>query len=133
VELNYGLWPIHDRDAYYGPFRASRSAPTALVVGTRYDPATPYGGALRLVRQLGNARLLTMTGDGHTAYGNGSPDCIDTAIEQYVNTLVLPAVGTKCKQDLPFAQPQAARAQIVTTGARRAVRRLAPQVRQLLR
>jgi pimeloyl-ACP methyl ester carboxylesterase len=133
VELNYGLWPIHDRDAYYGPFRASRSAPTPLVVATRYDPATTYRGALRLVQQLGNARLLTMVGDGHTAYGNGSPDCVDTAIETYVNTLALPAPGTKCRQDIPFAQPQALRAQGVAGGARRALRRAAPQVRQLVR
>ena len=131
IELNYGLWPIHDRDAYYGPFRASRSAPTPLVVATRYDPATPYRGALRLVRDLGNARLLTMVGDGHTAYGNGS-DCIDRAIEAYVNTLALPALGTKCRQDVPFAQPQVARTQSPTSGTRRAMRRVAPQVRQLL-
>jgi pimeloyl-ACP methyl ester carboxylesterase len=134
IELNYGLWPIHDRDAYYGPFKASRSAPTPLVVATRYDPATPYRGALRLVRQLGNARLLTMTGDGHTAYGNGSPDCIDPAIEDYINTLALPAKGTKCKQDVPFAQPQAVAARTATAAAaRRAMRRAAPQIRQLLR
>ena len=132
VELNYGLYPIRDRDAYRGPFRASRSAPTPLVVATRYDPATPYRGALHLVRQLGNARLLTMWGDGHTAYGNGSPDCIDTAIEQYVDTLALPAPGTKCRQDIPFAQPQAAATQSLTSGARRALRRVAPQIRQLV-
>jgi pimeloyl-ACP methyl ester carboxylesterase len=132
VELNYGLWPIHDRDAFYGPFRASRSATAPLVVATRYDPATPYRGALRLVNQLGNARLLTMIGDGHTAYGNGSPDCIDTAIEAYVNTLALPDPGTKCRQNVPFAQPQAARALSATSGTRRALRRVAPQVKQQL-
>jgi pimeloyl-ACP methyl ester carboxylesterase len=132
TELNYGLWPMHDRDAYYGPFRASRSAPTPLVVATRYDPATTHRGALRLVRQLGNARLLTMIGDGHTAYGNGSPDCIDPAIEDYFNTLALPDAGTKCRQDVPFAQPLAARTQSAVSGARRAIKRAAPQIRQLL-
>jgi pimeloyl-ACP methyl ester carboxylesterase len=118
VELNYGLYPIHDGDAFYGPFKASNQAPTPLVVATTYDPATPYRGALRLVRELGNARLLTMRGDGHTAYGNGSPDCIDPAIENYVNTLTLPAKGTSCRQNIPFAQAQQARPQT-----------LAPQVR----
>ncbi|HET8756623.1 MAG TPA: alpha/beta hydrolase [Solirubrobacteraceae bacterium] len=133
-ELNYGLWPIHDRDAYYGPFKASRSAPTPLVVATRYDPATPYRGALHLLRQLGNARLLTMTGDGHTAYGNGSPDCIDPAIERYINTLALPDEGTKCKQHVPFAQAQAVAARAASaTVARRALRRAAPQIAQRLR
>jgi pimeloyl-ACP methyl ester carboxylesterase len=106
VELNYALWPIHDRDAFYGPFRVPRSAATPLVVATTYDPATPYRGSRKLVRDLGNARLLTMRGDGHTAYENGSPDCIDPAIEDYLFTLALPAPGTQCRQDVPFAAPQ---------------------------
>ena len=55
-----------------GPFRVPGSAQTPLVVATTYDPATPYRGALRLVRDLGNARLITMRGDGHTAYGGES-------------------------------------------------------------
>jgi pimeloyl-ACP methyl ester carboxylesterase len=123
VELNYGLWPIHDRDAYYGPFRASNASPTPLVVATTYDPATPYRGAQRLVRDLGNARLLTMRGDGHTAYGNGSPDCIDSAIENYVNTLALPAPSTSCTQNLPFAAPAQQRVQSLAA---------APQIQQRL-
>ena len=53
-----------------------------LVVGTTYDVATPYRGAKRLVARLGNARLLTMRGDGHTAYG-GNSSCIDAAVDAY--------------------------------------------------
>jgi hypothetical protein len=49
-----------------------------------------------------------MRGDGHTAYQNGSADCIDPAIENYLNTLVLPPPGTSCKQNIPFAAPQQA-------------------------
>ena len=91
-ELNYGLWPSHDKDAFAGPFKLPHSAPTPLVVATTYDPATPYNGALRLVHDLGNARLITMRGDGHTAYG-GESACIDAAVEAYLNTLALPARG----------------------------------------
>jgi pimeloyl-ACP methyl ester carboxylesterase len=110
-ELNWGLYPIRARDKYDGPFRTSRRDPTTLVVGTRYDPATPYKEAKRLVQQLGNARLLTMTGDGHTAYGAGS-DCADKAIEAYLVALAVPAEGTKCAQDLaPFPAAQTLRAQ----------------------
>ena len=29
------------------------------------------------------------------------------AVEDYLNTLTLPARGTKCKQDIPFAAAQA--------------------------
>jgi pimeloyl-ACP methyl ester carboxylesterase len=106
IELNYGLWPYRDRDAFLGPFHIPNSAVTPLVVATTYDPATPYRGAKSLVRDLGNARLLTMRGDGHTAYPGNSPTCIDPAVEAYVNDGTLPAPGTSCKQDVPFVQPQ---------------------------
>jgi len=105
VELHYGLWPIRDRDAFDGPFEIPGSSPTPLVVATRYDPATPYRGAKSLVRDLGNARLLTMRGDGHTAYSGNSP-CIDAAVEAYVNGGTLPAPGTQCRQEVPFEAPE---------------------------
>ena len=109
TELNYGLYPIHARDAFYGPFRVPGSSPTPLVVATTYDPATPYRGALNLVRDLGNARLITMRGDGHTAY-DGNSACIDAAVEAYINDGVLPPAGTQCRQDVGFPAPTAAAA-----------------------
>ncbi len=42
TEIHYALWPVRDEDAYTGPFEASASAPAPLVIGTTYDPATPY-------------------------------------------------------------------------------------------
>jgi hypothetical protein len=102
VELNYGLYPFRARDAFRGPFRIPASSPTPLVVATTYDPATPYHGALNLVGELRNARLLTMRGDGHTAYP-GNSACIDAAVEAYINDGTLPAPGTQCKQEVPFA------------------------------
>ena len=72
-DLFYGLFPVDAEDGFYGPVENSRKATTALVVGTVYDPATPYAMARRLTADLGNARLLTMRGDGHTAYRRGSP------------------------------------------------------------
>jgi pimeloyl-ACP methyl ester carboxylesterase len=124
VELYYGLWPIHDRDAYDGPFKIPNSSPTPLVVATTYDPATPYRGAKNLVRDLGNARLLTMRGDGHTAYGGNSP-CIDSAVDTFMFTGALPAAGTTCKQDVPFEAPQVLTAQALK------VPQIAPLQRQL--
>ena len=91
-ELNYGLYDPHSNGVYDGPFRTSRSAPTALEVATTYDPATPYKGALRTEATLGNVRLLTMRGDGHTAYG-GNSACIDDAVNAYIETLALPDGG----------------------------------------
>jgi pimeloyl-ACP methyl ester carboxylesterase len=128
AELNWGLFPIRPRDAYYGPFEASDSAPTVLVVNTTYDPATPFRGGKRLVRQLGNARMLTMRGDGHTAYGGNSPSCIDPAVDAYLEAGTLPPDGTSCPQEVPFARPQL-QAESAPAAARRLLRQMAPHVK----
>jgi pimeloyl-ACP methyl ester carboxylesterase len=135
-ELNWGLFPIRARDKFDGPFRTTRRDPTTLVVGTTYDPATPYKEAKRLVGQLGNARLLTMKGDGHTAYDGYPADgynsqCADAAVEAYLFTLALPAEGTKCRQDWPdFTPPEPAQQTFRATAAKpRTV--IAPRTRPL--
>jgi pimeloyl-ACP methyl ester carboxylesterase len=81
--------------AFHGPFRVPGSSPTVLVVGTTFDPATPYKDAQSLTRQLGNARLLTMDGDGHGAYG-GESACIDAHVDAYLLEGSLPDAGTRC-------------------------------------
>jgi len=103
-ELPFGLLPVRAKHAFYGPFVASQRAPTVLVVGTTYDPATPYRGSVRLTAELGNATLLTMLGDGHTAYG-GRSGCIDAVVEAYLEEGTLPPEGTNCPQDTPFEAP----------------------------
>lgn len=125
VELPYGLFPVDPRGAYYGPFENRDSAPTTLVVGTTYDPATPYRGARRLAADLGNARLLTMRGDGHTAFPGNSP-CIDVAVEAYLDEGTLPAPGTVCRQEVAFEAPQ-----VQALGRRRAERLLRPHTKPL--
>lgn len=67
-----------------------------LVIGTTYDPATPYAWAQALARQLPTATLLTYDGDGHTAYGSGSR-CIDDAVDRYLLTGEVPPAGTVCR------------------------------------
>jgi pimeloyl-ACP methyl ester carboxylesterase len=103
-EVLFALWPVRDEDAYAGPFTVAPSSPAPLVIGTTHDPATPYAGSTALVEQQGNARLLTMDGDGHTAYG-GNSACIDRATEAYLTDLTLPAEGTVCVQEVPFVAP----------------------------
>jgi pimeloyl-ACP methyl ester carboxylesterase len=134
-ELSWGLYPIRANDKFDGPFRTSHRDPTTLVVGTRYDPATPYKEAKRLVQQLGNARLLTMTGDGHTAY-DGYPadgfnsECADKAVEAYLFDVAVPAQGTKCGQDWPdFTAPQPAAKSLSARSASKVV--IAPHTRPL--
>jgi pimeloyl-ACP methyl ester carboxylesterase len=86
-------WPVHVAT----PAKALHAvgAPPILVVGTKYDPATPYSWALSLSRQLPHARLLTWNGDGHEAYNRGS-DCIDSAVDHYLLTGVLPRDRKVC-------------------------------------
>lgn len=60
-------------------------SPLILVVGTTHDPATPYVWAQGLAGQLSNAALLTLDGDGHTAYMQGSK-CIDEVVDKYFLT-----------------------------------------------
>jgi hypothetical protein len=52
-----------------------------LVVGTTGDPATPYAQAVALSELLDGATLLTLKGEGHTAYGQNI--CIDAIVEAY--------------------------------------------------
>jgi pimeloyl-ACP methyl ester carboxylesterase len=104
TEIHYALWPLRDEVAFAGPFEASPSAPVPLVIGTTYDPATPYAWAERLADDLGTARLLTMEGDGHAAYG-GESACIDSSTQTYLVDGTLPAAGTVCRQETVFEAP----------------------------
>jgi pimeloyl-ACP methyl ester carboxylesterase len=120
VELPLGLFPIEARGVFRGPFHVPASAQPILVVGTTFDPATPYRSAELLVEQLENAQLLTMNGDGHCAYG-GRSTCIDAAIDRYLEEGTLPPAGSECDQEVPFAQPEPVAAPLAAGGAARAL------------
>lgn len=99
VAMSWGNAPC---TSWYGhsplvpaPASSTTTAPI-LVIGTTYDPATPYAWAQALSRQLSTATLLTFRGDGHTAYGNGSR-CIDQAVDAYLLTGTPPPAGTVCR------------------------------------
>ena len=96
TSLALGLLGCAEWTAPQHPIPAVRSAGSApiLVVGTRNDPATPYASAQVLTRQLGSARLLTWNGQGHTAYPKTT--CVTTAVNTYLVTRQLPAVGKVC-------------------------------------
>ncbi|WP_119728183.1 alpha/beta hydrolase [Thermomonospora amylolytica] len=76
------------------PVTAKGAAPI-LVIGTTRDPATPYRWAEALAAQLASGTLLTLNGDGHTAYLGGSP-CITEATDRYLITATPPRDGTVC-------------------------------------
>ena len=132
AEVAFPLYPVKSAGSFGGSFKVPRSASPPLVVGTVYDPATVYRQARRLTAELGNARLLTMNGDGHTAYGANSP-CINAAINAYVIKRTLPPKNTVCQQEVAFPPPpqarrssRAARAYVPRPGARPRGRYAAP-------
>ena len=95
-------WPGHDQDRYLGPFTHHTVNPV-LVVGNRFDPATPYPGAVTAARLLPNSRLLTVRAWGHTSLFLST--CADNAIGHYLLTSRPPARGTVCRQDfVPFGK-----------------------------
>lgn len=87
-------------DRYDGPFDTFTANPV-LVVGTRYDPATRYEGAVIADDLLTNSALLTVEGWGHSSLFLSQ--CADTAIADYLLDVVVPAEGATCFQDFaPF-------------------------------
>jgi len=97
-EVGCANWPRVD-ERYHGPWNR-RTAQTVLVVNPTFDPATRYDFAQRMTRQLGNARLLTLDGFGHTTRYS---TCIAGWYTRYLLDGELPPVGTRCAQDLaPF-------------------------------
>jgi hypothetical protein len=70
-------------------------APPILVVGTTRDPATPFRWAQALAHDLASGVLLGWNGDGHTAYMVSS-SCVNSAVDKYLISLVVPRNGTIC-------------------------------------
>jgi pimeloyl-ACP methyl ester carboxylesterase len=66
-----------------------------VVVGTTRDPATPYKWAQALASQLKSGVLLSLDGDGHTAYLQGNP-CITVAVDHYLVTGTPPKKNAMC-------------------------------------
>ena len=90
-------WPAADRDRYLGPWNNPRQHPI-LVVNNRYDPETPLWNAQATSDELGDARLLTVEGYGHTTLNEHST-CASTAVADYLITLQPPAYGATCTAD----------------------------------
>ena len=102
-----------------------------LVVGNRFDPATPYHGAVTVDRLLPRSRLLTLAGWGHTSLFASS--CIDSYVNTYLLSSRVPPKGTVCQPDVvPFTGPPAAQTAAAAGGASVKAALLPPAVRRLL-
>jgi pimeloyl-ACP methyl ester carboxylesterase len=94
-------WRSASAHRYTGPWHSSTRTPI-LVIGTRFDPQTPFANAGRVARLLRNAVLLTHDGYGHTS-GADPSQCVDRASTEYLVRLITPPKGTVCRSDrLPF-------------------------------
>jgi hypothetical protein len=94
-------WRSASAHRYTGPWHAATRTPI-LVIGTRFDPQTPFANAGRVTRLLRNAVLLTHDGYGHTS-GADPSQCIDRASTEYLVRLITPPKGSVCRSDrLPF-------------------------------
>ena len=66
-----------------------------LVLGTTGDPATPYENAVGMARQLKSGLLVTLEGEGHTAYGQS--DCVAGIVRSYLVEGTTPQDGVRCR------------------------------------
>ena len=90
-------WSARSTDRYTGPWNAHTKNPI-LLVGTTFDPATPYTNARRVAGLLGNAILLTHDGYGHTSEADPS-HCVERVTSTYLVDLITPQKGTVCPSD----------------------------------
>ncbi|PSL53504.1 TAP-like protein [Saccharothrix carnea] len=97
--LTCATWPVPRPDRWDGPWHRRTPNPI-VVVGNYYDPATQYEFSKRMVRQLGNARLLSVDAFGHCILGDSAG--VDTAVTDYLVDLKAPADGQVFQ---PNAQP----------------------------
>jgi pimeloyl-ACP methyl ester carboxylesterase len=101
-EAPCAYWPAAtERDRYTGPWNRP-TAGSILVIGNTGDPNTPYQGSVAMARDLARARLLTVSGFGHTEFFNPS-ECASDYEFRYLTTGKLPPPGTVCPQTVhPF-------------------------------
>jgi pimeloyl-ACP methyl ester carboxylesterase len=94
--LPCAYWPVRAVDT---PRRLTRPAtlPAVMVVSSTGDAVTPYESGVALARQLG-ARLVSVTGDAHTAFVGGGA-CVHDVVVHYLVTARAPARDVRCQSN----------------------------------
>jgi pimeloyl-ACP methyl ester carboxylesterase len=94
-------FPSADPDHYAGPWNHRTANPILLLGNSQGDPDTPYPGAQRTAKLLGNAQLLTLDTFGHGSLNHSQ--CIDDAVDAYFLGLHTPTANRVCEPDrAPF-------------------------------
>lgn len=91
VLCNNWPYPVADFPTQY----TAAGAGPILVIGTTNDPATPYSWSVALAEQLSSGVLITVEGDGHTAY-NGSNSCVNSIVDEFFLNGTVPGKDPKC-------------------------------------
>jgi pimeloyl-ACP methyl ester carboxylesterase len=86
------LWPV--APAPEQPRITGAGAAPVVVLGTTGDPATPYENAVGMAAQLESGVLVTLEGEGHTAYDQSS--CVQALVRPYLRGGPPPADGSRC-------------------------------------
>ena len=110
-------WHGGQASRFTGPFTPSTAAPV-LVLNTYFDPATRYEGAVAVNGLIGNSRLVSVNGWGHTTLFLSA--CADQAVSDYLVNGALPPEGTVCEQDsVPFIDFTAAPTRAAAAASKR--------------
>ncbi|UGY93507.1 alpha/beta hydrolase [Streptomyces gobiensis] len=80
------------------PRVSAEGAEPIVVIGNTGDPATPYEGAAKMAKQLGEdvGVELTYEGEGHGAYNSGDR-CVRRHVNDYLLGGKVPADGSTCE------------------------------------
>lgn len=93
LDVTCSNWPFPAADAP-AEYDGQGAAPI-LVIGTSNDPATPYAWARSLAKQLDSGVLISVEGEGHTAY-NGDNDCVNAVVDDYFLFGTVPEEDPEC-------------------------------------
>jgi len=93
ADLVCPLWSV--APAPKEPKITGEGAAPILVLGTTGDPATPYENAVGMASQLESGLLVTLEGEGHTAYDQS--DCVSGIVRAYLVQGTTPDDGVRCQ------------------------------------
>ena len=98
---HFGDWAAYSYNCIYWPVPqkppikiTGAGAGPIVVVGTTGDPITPIESTKNMASALEDGVLVTVKADQHTGYMVN--DCVDTAVDQYLIELTVPAAGLVC-------------------------------------